>query len=178
MRFFLYMKHWQLFALFAVLPLIVEIAYDNLTTVGDGTWPIRLVINSVIAFLAIAYLWTLGSNLYERLPEKSANLSPRWFKAGLIYAFVELVYLSTFAAFFIVEKPASPYYLVPIHIVAMVAIFYAFYFIAKSLASIEKGEEANLNDWAGYFFMLWFYPIGIWFFQPRINRYFEEATSG
>jgi len=174
MRFFLKMKHWQFFALFAVLPLIVEAAYDNLFTTGDGSWPIRLVLNAVIVFLAVAYLWTVGDNLHRRLPEKIANLSLRWFRAGLLFAFIELVYLSTFASFFIIEKPASPFYIVPIHMLATVAIFYAIYFIAKSLASVEKEEEATINDWAGYFFMLWFYPIGIWFFQPRINRLFEK----
>lgn len=174
MRFFLKMKHWQLFLLLAVLPLVAETAYDNLLGPVESSWPVRLIINAVIAFLAIAYLWTLGDNLYGRLPVKSPNLSPGWFKAGLVYAFFELIYLSTFAAFFIIEKPASPFYLVPVHVLAMVAIFYAIYFIAKSLAGVEKREEANINDWAGYFFMLWFYPIGIWFFQPRINKLFEK----
>ena len=175
MDFFLKMKHWQLFAIFFILPLIVEAAFDELIPVGSKEyWYIELAIVGFIVLLAVTYLWTLGTRLYERLPEKSSNLNLTWFKIGLIFVFFEFTYLFTFADFFIIEKPAAPFYLVPIHILGMVAYFYALYFVAKSQAGVELKRNANLNDFAGFFFMLWFYPIGIWFFQPRVNSIFEN----
>lgn len=173
MDVFLKMKHWHLFLLFAVLPLLADAALERLAP-AETSWLLPLIVNGVLVFLAVAYLWTLGMRLYRRLAEKSGNLSPGWFRAGLVFVFAELVLLATFAGYFIPGRVDAPYYLTAIHVVAMVALFYAFYFVAKSLAGVEKGEDANLNDFAGYFFMLWFYPIGIWFFQPKVNRVFGE----
>lgn len=175
MNIFLKMKHWQIFALFFILPLIADAAFDNLLPAGsDDDWYIKLLINGFIVFLAVAYLWTLGTYFYEYLPEKSGNLRPNLFKAGLVYVFLEFTYLFTFADFFIIEKPASPFYLVPIHVLGMIAYFYALYFVAKALAGVKLEKDANLNDFAGFFFMLWFYPIGIWFLQPQVNDAFEN----
>lgn len=169
MQFFLRMKHWQLFVLFLVLPYLIEYVLQETLPASAASWA-SPSLNAVFALLAVAYLWTLGHYLYEKAPKPLTNLSPGWFRAGLLYAFADLALLGIFAGQLIPEHPKSPYYIVPLHAVAMAAIFYAFYFIAKSLSSIEKEGEANLNDFAGPFFMLWFYPIGVWFFQPKVNR--------
>jgi len=175
MDIFLKLKHWHLFLLFAALPPLADIALEQWApaTAAGGPWLLPLIVNAVFVFLGVAYLWTLGMRLYRRLPEKSANLHPAWFRAGLVFVFVELVLLATFAGYFIPGKADAPYYLTAVHIVAMIALFYGLYFVAKSLAGVEKGRDANLNDFAGYFFMLWFYPLGIWFFQPKVNRLFQ-----
>lgn len=169
MQFFLRMKHWQLFVLFLVLPYLIEYVLQEMLPASAASWA-SFSLNAVFALLAVAYLWTLGHYLYEKAPKPLTNLSPGWFRAGLLYAFADLALLGIFAGQLIPEHPKSPYYIVPLHAVAMAAIFYAFYFVAKSLSSIEKEGEANLNDFAGPFFMLWFYPIGVWFFQPKVNR--------
>jgi hypothetical protein len=48
------------------------------------------------------------------------------------------------------------------------------YFTAKTLKSAEMQREAHFSDYIGDFFLLWFYPVGIWFIQPRINRIVQE----
>jgi hypothetical protein len=32
----------------------------------------------------------------------------------------------------------------------------------------------SFYDFSGPFFLLWFFPIGIWIIQPRINRLFTD----
>lgn len=167
MRFFLKMKHWQLFLLFIILPGLGEYLLEQVLPLAAWVAP---ALNAVVALLAVSYLWTLGLHLYAKAPRPLSSLSPAWFRAGLLYAFIDLVLLGLFADQLIPEHPKSPYYIVPLHAVAMAGIFYAFYFVAKSLSSIEKGSEADLNDFAGPFFMLWFFPLGVWFFQPKVNR--------
>jgi hypothetical protein len=34
----------------------------------------------------------------------------------------------------------------------------------------NTGHTATPNDYIGEFFLFWFFPIGIWFIQPRINN--------
>jgi hypothetical protein len=55
----------------------------------------------------------------------------------------------------------------------MFCIFYCFYFTAKVLKTVELQKPVTFNDYAGEFFLIWFFPIGIWFIQPRINRLFN-----
>jgi hypothetical protein len=56
----------------------------------------------------------------------------------------------------------------------MFFIFYSLYFIAKELKSVELQKPVTFSDFAGEFFLLWFFPIGIWIIQPRINKIFES----
>jgi hypothetical protein len=65
----------------------------------------------------------------------------------------------------------------PLHLFSMFCIFYCLYFNAKSLKSVELQKPVTFNDFAGEFFLIWFFPVGIWFLQPRINKLFEETQQ-
>ena len=60
--------------------------------------------------------------------------------------------------------------IVPVHLFAMFCIFYSLYFVAKTFKTVELQRTVTFSDFAGEFFLLWFYPIGIWIIQPKINR--------
>lgn len=47
--------------------------------------------------------------------------------------------------------------------------FHSFWFLGKSLVAVEKGEVYDFNDYSGPFFMFWFWLIGVWWLQPRIQ---------
>ena len=56
------------------------------------------------------------------------------------------------------------------HILSMFGIFYSLYFVAKTFKTVELQREVTFSDFAGEFFMIWFFPIGIWVIQPKINK--------
>ena len=56
-------------------------------------------------------------------------------------------------------------------------MFYNLYFVSKSLLIAETGKSATFSEYAGEFFLLWFYPIGVWLIQPRINRLYVKTQS-
>jgi hypothetical protein len=62
----------------------------------------------------------------------------------------------------------------PLHLFSMFCIFYCLYFIAKSLKSVELQRPVTFNDYAGEFVLIWFFPIGVWVIQPRINNIFND----
>ena len=64
--------------------------------------------------------------------------------------------------------------IVPLHLFSMFCIFYSLYFVAKTFKTVELQREVNFSDFAGEFFMIWFYPIGIWIVQPKINKMIEK----
>jgi len=59
---------------------------------------------------------------------------------------------------------------VPLHLLAMVAIFYVLAFAARNIIMAERQSTVSFFDYSGPFFLMWFFPIGVWFVQPRVNR--------
>jgi len=55
----------------------------------------------------------------------------------------------------------------------MYCIFYLMYKAAKTIKTAEVQKPVSFGDFAGEFFLLWFFPIGIWFLQPKINKLAE-----
>ena len=80
-----------------------------------------------------------------------------------------------FMAYVMTTMPESPLFLLifPFHLYAMFCGLYAMYFISKALVSVEKQEDVDYNQFGGVFLMLLFFPIGIWFLQPRIQKIFK-----
>jgi len=56
-------------------------------------------------------------------------------------------------------------------------MFYCLYFNAKALKTAELQKPLTFSDFAGEFFLLWFFPIGIWILQPRINKLFDPEAG-
>jgi hypothetical protein len=67
--------------------------------------------------------------------------------------------------------------ILPLHLFAMVCMFYLSYFVAKSLVLAETSKPASFSDYAGPFFLLWFCPVGIWIVQPRVNRLYSGRKN-
>jgi hypothetical protein len=57
-------------------------------------------------------------------------------------------------------------------------MFYVIWFIAKAIATIEQNEVVTFDTYAENFFLLWFFPIGIWFMHPKVRKIFSAGTEG
>lgn len=112
------------------------------------------------------WFWSMGSFLNELIsPENRPGLG--FFRFSLTYP--PLYFVLFFAAF----GSASPMLwtvIFPLHMLGMVCMFYLLYFVSKSLALVELGRNVTFYDYAGPFFLLWFFPFGVWVVQPRLNR--------
>ncbi len=65
----------------------------------------------------------------------------------------------------------------PVALSSRVLHVYDLYFVSKSLALAETSRPVSFYDYAGPFFLIWFFPIGIWFTQPRVNRLYAERKK-
>ena len=52
----------------------------------------------------------------------------------------------------------------------MFCMFYMLYFTSKTIKTVELQREVTFGEFIGEFFALWFYIIGIWFIQPKVNK--------
>ncbi|MBI1228237.1 MAG: hypothetical protein GC192_23590 [Bacteroidetes bacterium] len=190
---FLKAKHWQLFLLTFGIPMVCQIIFIGSTVVnlsaGNGADP-EMMLNffkffpflmSVIMAIFFGWFWAVALGLDRKIPEH-LKLKLGRFKLLIM---IPIIYI-TFFFFFIgwamnsmgtyasEPNPAIFGMIIPLHLFSMFCIFYSLYFVAKTIKTAELQREVVFGDFAGEFFMIWFYPIGIWIVQPKINRMVEE----
>ena len=168
-RFFVRAKHWQVFALLIGLSCIAE-------AVVMWTYPksVSLIAAELCWVCFVVWFWSLGSFL-DSLVEPDLRLSRPFFRFALAYP---LVYMGVFQIIPF-EKLTLGYgfAIFPLHLFAMFCVFFDLNFVSKSLALAETGRAVSFYDYAGAFFLLWFFPLGIWFVQPRINRLYAGTLN-
>jgi hypothetical protein len=180
-RWFLRAKHWQIFLCFCVALVIGEVAtiksaFDSPTLRFSfrETLPFFSVLLVFTCFF-LSWFWSMGSFLNSLLqPPLRRNI--RFFGFSLVFPYL---YTFIFIAVLLRSNPSLPalLILIALNLLAMFCLLYPFYFIAKSLVQAEAGKPATFYDYAGPFFLLWFFPVGVWFTQPRINRLYEQSAN-
>lgn len=176
--YFLRAKHWQLFLLFAILfaGQMATMAWASLNpTEGFGGVGLRFwIVEGLFLLCFMAWFWSLGSFLDSLIPS-ALKLNMGFFRFALIYP---IVYVFIFASF--IQNPvlSRVAIILPLHLFAMACVFYSLYFVSKSFVLAETGKSASFYDYAGPFFLIWFFPIGIWVVQPRINRLYATGPTG
>jgi cytochrome b561 len=185
MNWFLRAKHWQLFLLILGIPLFAEIigfALVIITRSMNGLmimFPI-MMLSAVIG--QFGWMLSVGTKLQLRLPPEGRMNVKRFrffilfmlFYMLLIGLIVSGVILATMNGF----KP-SPYMalsfliIIPAHFFSMFCIFYGIWFVAKSFKQNELWRPVVFNDYMAEFFLIWFFVIGVWIIQPKINKMFE-----
>lgn len=180
------LKHWQLFVLLMGLPTIFQfviigsIIISRNPTIFFIAFPIMMIFFVTFFF---GWFYALGTNLHKKLPATVAMNLTR-FK---IFLFIPVVYMLLISVFIfglfsnfssgVEPNPAIFALIVPLHLFSMFCIIYCLYFIAKALKTVEWQKPVTFSDFAGEFFLIWFFPIGIWIIQPRLNKLFDPSAG-
>ena len=177
-------KHWQIFILIYGFPgsfiLIVgmmqELGFDPKFSLLF--FPILLLSSIIPLFLMF---WTIGIKLNKKVPS-AVNLNIKRFKIAF---FVPLIYILSlisyllFSLFYnnllnridfgIILKIILFGVIVIFAFLSIYSMFYMFYFCAKTIRSIELKREAVFSEFNGEFLLFWFYIVGVWILQPKLN---------
>ncbi|PKQ62088.1 hypothetical protein BZG02_14250 [Labilibaculum filiforme] len=185
---FLKAKHWQIFMVTFGLPFLIQIIMMLMTIIGNDP---TIIINgfSVIMILFVggflAWFWSIGVGLQIKVPN-DVKMKVKKFKVFLVIPLVYMLFISiSMGSIFneafengLAPKPgiigSIVGIIVPLHFFSMFCIFYCLYFVAKTFKTVELQREVSFSDFAGEFFMIWFFPIGIWIVQPKVNKMIEE----
>lgn len=190
---FLKAKHWQLFTILFLVPILFQfiIMYQMMTSAFEGNPEdvesmfsfMQYLPFFMIIWLGLLYgwMWSVGIGISEKLPE-DLKLNTVWFKASVLFPAVYMVIFSFFMASMFTNIGEEPNIILftaifPLHILAMLCGFYTYYFIAKVIKTAELKRRVQFGDFVGEFFLLWFFFIGIWILQPRINRLAQDEPS-
>lgn len=182
-RFFLRAKHWQIFLLLVGIGFIGDVVLVASSISATPQSPedvakIGLPFGIVTVLFMVCFLgwfWSMGTFL-SSIVRPALRLKTRFFRFALVYPGL---YIFVFIALFqsVTTNPALFLIIFPFHFFAMFCIFYGLYFVSKSLVLAETSRRASFYDYAGPFFLIWFFPIGVWFTQPRINRLYAERKN-
>jgi hypothetical protein len=135
-----------------------------------------------------ASIWTVAIRLQDKLPAQIIMPVKRF----RIFFFIPLVYIALIMLFagYVFFNDISRFgqpsrvqlggligLILPVHLFAVFCILHTLYFVAKSLKTAEQQKVVRVSDFAGDFALLWLFPIGIWFIQPRINQLFDPSLN-
>jgi hypothetical protein len=183
---FLTLKHWQLFGLLIGIPMLFQ--FFTIGSVVSSNEPTRMFYFfpiMMILFVGLFFGWfySLGTNLHKKLPP-TVEMNLTRFK---VFLFIPAIYMllifvvmfGMFSNFSQGEQPSLGIaaLIVPLHLFSMFCIFYCLYFNAKALKSVEWQRPVTFSDFAGEFFLIWFFPLGVWIIQPRINKLFDTTLE-
>lgn len=196
-------KHWQLFLFMFGIPILSQmfVMGNMISQIGENNPPdmsFMLKYFSLLPFIMVLFLgtffgwfWSIAIGLKHKIPQE-IKMKTTKFK---IFFFIPLVYILLFVTLLGismswivtgVNSGIQPNFvniglfisiIFPLHFFSMFCIFYCLYFVAKTIRTIELQRECSFSDFAGEFFLIWFYPIGIWIIQPRINKIAEEENQ-
>ncbi len=136
-----------------------------------------------VVYLIATFVWAyfLGLNLYAKLPG-GHYLNLNKFKFHLLFPaiFFTFAIIITGGGYSITtsnieEFGPAAYIILPLHFFGFYCIFYTIYFLSKALiCASTQNKNIESSDYMAYFFGFWFFPIGIWFIQPKIKALNSE----
>ncbi|MDW3196841.1 MAG: hypothetical protein R8G66_30980 [Cytophagales bacterium] len=163
MTLLLKLKHWQIFII-----LLLASFMSRFTWVGNEF--LNTVLNLIGTLLYMIWYFAIGLEITERLPKK-VELPKTLF---IINGFVVICSFVTLAMFFDGSFESNGLLGFIWVVYFMYALFQFFFYPAKALNSNELEKEAGFGDYFGDFFLMLFWPIGIWWIQPRLNKIAEN----
>jgi hypothetical protein len=174
-------RAWQIFlALIApmiLLQLFVMGKMLPLTEVGDIAKSellqqlVQRTLILTLVMLLVLFAWLDAIALVSnQLIKPSLRPALRGYAAAMIYALTYCALAVHFFPGYISNGQEFPAPIVVMHIAATAANLYVLAFTAKSLVLAEKQSEVSFSDYFGTFVQVWFFPIGVWFVQRRVNK--------
>lgn len=161
---------WQVFLLL-ILPAFFPVS-NSVGIFISAAW--------AIFFLCCTYF--LGNTLYKKLPV-GHDLNLKRFHFSLLFpVFYLTVVFVVFDGGYDINQDTYKSYgwiaalIVPMHLFTMYCMFYIIWFIGKAIATIENNKVVTFDVYAGNFFLLWFFPIGIWWMHPKVKRILLNET--
>ena len=178
--YFLRAKHWQIFVLLFGAGLLGDLVVITSNPAPAESWSelgnvgkLYVELSFLLMICFLVWMWSLGSFL-NSIVKPELRMRTGLFLFGLLYPPVYGV-----AFFAVLERRHALLFAMiwPFHLLAMVCLLYQLKFVSKSLAMAETGKSEEFRDYAGLFLLIWFFPIGVWFIQPRINRLYARRRD-
>lgn len=166
--FFLRAKHWHIFVLLFAIPQVASFA-----AIVTMQYMFFTVVTAASVLCLLAWCWSLGSFLSSGL-KAQFQMKPAFFRFAVLYP---ILYVPVFFWFVLSSANGAVVVIVPLHLLAMACMVYVLYFVSRNLVMAETGKPASFSDHIGTLMLFWFFPVGVWFVQPRVNRLYRSGSE-
>ena len=170
------LTNFQLLGLLIGVPFVAVIPLTFLTFLSP-IWMIILVPAILILWFGLYFTWhwTVGINLHKKLTQTNM-LNVNIFKSLFVFMMFYLG-LSIIVPFLGDVSPTFFGVYSILNFFGSLSLLYCIGFIAKILNSVELNRSAGFKDWIGDMILIMFFPLGIYFLQPRINEIFIKESE-
>jgi hypothetical protein len=119
-----------------------------------------------------SWLYSVGSRLGRELPVGMKMHRTALALSLIVPALYELVFIWIDWVKSVLDLPAEVWSLAVLlgNIPSLLCVIYALVIVAKTLRSVELERSVHFSDYAGELILIFFYPVGVWFIQPRVTR--------
>ena len=193
---FLKAKHWQIFLLTYGIPLIFQMVFISIMfslfdpeklsipLVFPYIFAILFIIIVISGTITLGWFYSVSVGLQHKISD-NVKMNTGFFKfclffpAAYISIFIFVFMISFFDAFTNQVIPDFGIFalIIPCHFFSMFCILYCLYFTAKAIKTAEMQRRVRFSDFAGELFMLWFFFIGVWIIQPRLNKIVNDEND-
>lgn len=187
MNWFLRARHWQIFLLIFLIPVVIVSAglimvnQQLPTGIIFYAMPVGIALSQVSFY---GWMWAVGSKL---MPANGARV--RLFR---LFVFIPIVLIGLILVFWLSGATmfslgsysvvsvlyGSLLIILPLQMATVFTILYCFMFVARVIKEAESGRGAAFEDYFREFVLVALLPLGIWFLQPRINRLYQANRPG
>lgn len=164
MKHFLMAKHWQLFFLIVGLPMVFDFFEMH-------------SIQTVTIFISSAVLFTWLFSIEYELSKILKRVTDRKSVVFRVTFFLVIIYFSVLLILIISEASFESIYWLVFHTICFVLVLKLFYHCAKLIRQAELIRELESSEIFTYFILMWFFPVGVWVLQPKLNKIIQDIKQ-
>jgi len=171
-----------------------EMMLETMMSYFTSFMQIFSIIMVLVVLTMYGWYWAVGVGLQKKVPE-NAKMNLTKFKFFYFTSLIYSLFFTGLMAWFSTYLPdlisgnarfssvatsitaSLPIFMI-VSLLAVFAMFYCMYFAAKTIKTIELQAEPTFSSFIGEFLMIWFFFIGVWILQPKINAFVEEKVEG
>ena len=195
-------KHWVLFTIVIGIPFIANMVFtSSIMAAGFQSvqpdpedilksfssmgviLPVLMILPNLVNF---GWYYAVLEGLKERIPAE-AKIPMKTVKGFLIFCLFYLVILAVLMGWLFSYlgsgfRPDESLVLIilaviPFHLFFAFCMIYSWVYVGKAIKCAESGKNEKFYDYASDFILCWFWFVGIWLLQPRIQRMLEEGNG-
>jgi len=173
MTFFLKLRHWELFLMLALptaMCFLFRVPFKPLVVASIGLF---------LFIVLFGWMFSVAVWCNSHLPTSHQSSVVGFGAALMVPVIYLLMYIFLYVPLLQPESSPerSPLWLLPMHMLSMVSIFYGFWYTSRKFKSLLEDEDADFMTFSSTFFLLFIFPLGIWIIQPSVNQLYHRLTS-
>ncbi len=117
----------------------------------------------------LIWLYSIGIELNKKVPKYSLiNKIILNTLVGYIAVYLVIAWILIFSGNMNIDT------ILPFHFGAILCMFLLMILTSLTIIRFEKEEKIQQSSGIGLFFGLWYYVIGVWCIQPKLNEYIKR----